>query len=105
MIAKLLIGLVRLYQMTLSRLLPPNVCIYEPSCSHYMVDAIRIHGVLKGVAMGVWRICRCHPLARGGYDPVPPAQGITKPTQAETACTCEDDSATDQTDHEKATKL
>lgn len=79
MIGKALILLVRLYQMTISRCLPPNVCIYEPSCSHYMVDAITMHGVLKGVALGLWRICRCHPFAKGGYDPVPPAAGTADP--------------------------
>ena len=64
------IALVRVYQRTLSRLWP-NICIYSPSCSHYMIHAVRNRGLVVGVILGTWRILRCHPLARGGYDPPP----------------------------------
>ncbi|GHV23327.1 hypothetical protein AGMMS49959_16030 [Planctomycetales bacterium] len=59
-----------LYQRGVGRLLP-KVCLYEPSCSNYMIEALTKHGLLKGVGLGLWRICRCHPFATGGYDPVP----------------------------------
>lgn len=49
----------------------PNVCMYHPSCSHYMVHAIVKRGLLVGGVQGTWRILRCHPFASGGYDPPP----------------------------------
>lgn len=45
-------------------------CIYVPTCSMYMWDAIDQYGVVRGIAMGVWRLLRCNPFAKGGYDPV-----------------------------------
>lgn len=66
----LLLGLIRLYQMTLSRVLPPS-CRFTPSCSHYGYEAVNKYGVIKGGWMAVKRIGRCHPLNPGGYDPVP----------------------------------
>mgnify|MGYP000253548607 CR=1 FL=1 len=66
--AELLIGLIRLYQWTLSPLIGRQ-CRFQPTCSQYMIEAVRKYGLLRGVAKGVWRICRCHPLARGGFDP------------------------------------
>ena len=48
-----------------------DVCRYYPSCSGYALGAIQQHGVIKGVALGVWRIARCHPWAKGGIDDVP----------------------------------
>ncbi len=71
MIARLLIGLVRLYQMTLS-IWVGDRCRFFPSCSQYMIEALRIHGALRGTALGVRRILRCQPLCRGGFDFVPP---------------------------------
>ncbi|MDR1536281.1 MAG: membrane protein insertion efficiency factor YidD [Planctomycetota bacterium] len=62
--------LVRCYQGSLSGLWP-NVCKYVPSCSHYMIHAIAARGLLPGLLLGIWRLLRCHPLARGGYDPPP----------------------------------
>ena len=61
--------LVRAYQRTISRILPP-VCRFTPSCSQYMIDAIRKKGFFIGVLRGIWRIMRCNPLFEGGYDPV-----------------------------------
>jgi uncharacterized protein len=62
--------LIRLYQNTLSRAMPPS-CRFVPSCSHYGYEAIEKHGFLKGSWLAVKRIGRCHPFSAGGYDPVP----------------------------------
>ena len=69
LIARALISLVRLYQRTLSPLLGPR-CRFHPTCSAYMIEAIRKKGVLVGVAKGIWRVLRCQPFNPGGYDPV-----------------------------------
>ena len=66
-----LLALVRLYQMTFSRTLPPNTCRFYPTCSHYGYRAIYKYGAIKGSLMAVWRILRCNPFNSGGYDPVP----------------------------------
>ncbi len=62
--------LVKLYQVTLSPIIGRQ-CRYLPTCSNYFIEAVERFGLLRGGAMGLWRICRCHPLASGGYDPVP----------------------------------
>ena len=64
----LVIGLIRVYQVTLSPLLG-NVCRFEPSCSRYMVEALKKYGLLLGLAKGLRRLSRCHPWNPGGYDP------------------------------------
>ena len=69
-----LVGLVRLYQATVSPMLGP-CCRYAPSCSEYAIAALRMHGVVRGTLLAAWRLLRCHPLARGGYDPVPAKRG------------------------------
>ena len=66
-----LLGLIRLYQMTFSKLMPPNTCRFYPSCSHYGYQAIYKYGVFKGSWMAGWRVLRCNPFNPGGYDPVP----------------------------------
>jgi putative membrane protein insertion efficiency factor len=48
----------------------PRVCKYEPSCSQYAEQAVRLHGPVRGLAMATWRLLRCNPWSRGGYDPV-----------------------------------
>jgi putative membrane protein insertion efficiency factor len=63
-------ALVRLYQLTISRLLPSS-CRFYPSCSEYTRQAIERYGVVDGVWLGVKRLVRCHPFNPGGYDPVP----------------------------------
>lgn len=49
----------------------PASCRYYPTCSSYAIEAIRIHGALKGTALALWRILRCNPFSKGGVDPVP----------------------------------
>jgi len=71
---KVLIAFVRVYQYTISPLLGPR-CRYYPSCSNYAVEALREHGVVRGLGLAVWRLLRCNPFSNGGYDPVPPRPG------------------------------
>jgi hypothetical protein len=66
----LLTGLVRGYQVALSPLMG-GACRFEPSCSNYMIGALRTHGAMKGSILGLWRILRCNPFGAHGYDPVP----------------------------------
>ena len=81
---RLFLTLIRGYQMSFSKVLPPS-CRYYPSCSHYTYEAIERYGWLRGGWMGAVRIARCHPFAKGGVDPVPPrnsgiAPSVTIPT-------------------------
>ncbi len=62
---------VHAYRLVLSPLLPP-ACRFEPSCSRYALEALAVHGALRGTALAVRRICRCHPWGGMGFDPVPP---------------------------------
>jgi putative membrane protein insertion efficiency factor len=59
---------VRLYQLTLSPLVGRQ-CRFQPTCSNYMIGAVEKYGVLRGVPLGLWRIVRCNPFCKGGYDP------------------------------------
>jgi len=67
----LLLVLIRGYQFTLSKTLPPNTCRFYPSCSHYGYQAIYKYGAFRGLGMAIWRLLRCNPYNPGGYDPVP----------------------------------
>jgi hypothetical protein len=62
--------LVRVYQYGISPFIPSR-CIYMPTCSQYMREAIERYGVLRGMWLGCRRLLRCHPWGKGGYDPVP----------------------------------
>jgi putative membrane protein insertion efficiency factor len=66
-----LLALIRLYQKTLSRAVPPDTCRFYPTCSHYGYQAIYRHGAIKGTLLAIWRVLRCNPFNPGGYDPVP----------------------------------
>ena len=68
---QLLIAMVRGYQVGLSPMMG-GACRFEPSCSNYMIEALNVHGAVKGTLLGLWRILRCHPWGDYGYDPVPP---------------------------------
>lgn len=70
MLARMMILLVRLYQGTLSPLVGRQ-CRFQPTCSHYFIEAVEVHGAVRGGAMGLWRLLRCNPLCKGGHDPVP----------------------------------
>ena len=61
---------IRLYQMTISRALPPNTCRFYPSCSQYGYQSIYKYGMFKGSLMAAWRVLRCNPFNPGGFDPV-----------------------------------
>jgi putative membrane protein insertion efficiency factor len=65
-----LLGLIRAYQLAISPWFGA-ACRFEPSCSRYMQEAVVTHGLLRGVALGVGRVARCHPWGGSGYDPVP----------------------------------
>jgi len=64
------LALLRFYKRFISPLLPP-MCRFEPTCSVYMMDAVRKYGALRGIWMGLRRLGRCHPFNPGGWDPVP----------------------------------
>ncbi len=65
-----LLFLIRIYQVTISPY-TPSACRYQPTCSHYAVDALKKHGLLKGAVLAAKRIASCHPWGGSGYDPVP----------------------------------
>lgn len=67
-IAYLTIKLIRLYQFLTPWL---NCCRFEPSCSEYSIKAIKMHGVILGTFLTLWRLARCQPYCKAGYDPVP----------------------------------
>ena len=65
-----LIFLVKIYQWFISPILPAS-CRYSPTCSHYMIEALKVWGPIKGTFLGIKRIASCHPRGGHGYDPVP----------------------------------
>ncbi|WP_369821954.1 MULTISPECIES: membrane protein insertion efficiency factor YidD [unclassified Sporosarcina] len=77
MLKKVLVALIRFYQKFISPLSAPS-CRFYPTCSHYGVEAIETHGALKGTWLAVKRILKCHPLHKGGFDPVPPKKSHKK---------------------------
>ncbi len=69
--SKIAILIIRIYQLTISPLFSGS-CRYYPSCSHYGIEAFKVHGFFGGLFLTVSRILRCNPFSKGGYDPVPP---------------------------------
>src|SRR5262245_42768219 len=87
MVARVLMFLIRVYQLTLSRLITAimgPVCRFTPSCSAYAFECIRMHGALRGSLLSVRRLSKCHPFHPGGYDPPPPRLGPENPPAAVT---------------------
>lgn len=74
LLQRLLIGLVKLYRLTLSPLVGQH-CRFTPTCSQYAIEALETHGALRGSLLTVQRLGRCHPWCEAGYDPVPPPPG------------------------------
>ena len=66
----LIYPIIFIYQKIFSPLLGPR-CKYHPSCSNYLVEAIKVHGIIKGIILSILRIIRCNPLSKGGFNPVP----------------------------------
>jgi uncharacterized protein len=77
---RLVIAAIRVYQRVLSPALPSR-CRYEPSCSRYAAQAIEEFGILRGLLLAGWRLLRCNPFSRGGFDPVE-AQRLFRPRPA-----------------------
>ncbi len=73
--AFLLIGMIRLYQLTLARIMPQR-CRFHPSCSEYSVQSLRENGLIRGGMAAGWRLMRCGPWNRGGLDPVKARRAI-----------------------------
>lgn len=71
MIGRALIAPIRLYQI-IHPFFFQGVCRFRPTCSQYAIEAIRVHGAFKGFYLAFFRILRCNPFCKGGYDPVPP---------------------------------
>ena len=68
---KILLGIIRFYQKYLSGAKGYSSCKYYPTCSRYAIEAIEKYGAFKGGRLAAWRILRCNPYSKGGYDPVP----------------------------------
>ena len=81
MLAAVPIALIRVYQATLGPFMRGQ-CRFHPSCSNYAIDAYRTHGVFRATWLTARRLARCHPLTRGGYDPVPPPELPESPPNA-----------------------
>ncbi len=75
-----IMAVLRGYKRLVSPLLPP-ACRYVPSCSEYALEAVERYGALRGSALAAWRLLRCHPFAKGGYDPVPSTESRVKSTE------------------------
>lgn len=73
--SRVLIALIRLYQLTLSPLVG-SCCRFYPTCSSYFIGALEAHGLFRGTWLGLRRLLRCQPFHPGGIDPVPPARPV-----------------------------
>ena len=75
-IVTVLVALIRLYQLVHPYFFR-GVCLFQPTCSSYAIEAFRVHGPFKGFYLAAFRILRCNPFCKGGYDPVPPRKEKT----------------------------
>jgi uncharacterized protein len=75
-----LLAMIGFYQRRISPMLGAR-CRFHPTCSHYAREALQNHGLIKGMGLAIWRILRCQPFCKGGYDPVP----LGKQTESEQA--------------------
>lgn len=82
--SRLLVCLLRAYQLALSPMLGQN-CRFYPTCSNYAIEAVRTHGAARGSLLALRRVCKCHPWNDGGVDLVPPAHG-KNPSTADCGC-------------------
>lgn len=78
LVARLLTGIVRGYQLIVSPWFAPT-CRYYPSCSAYAIEALRVHGAIRGTGLAIWRLLRCNPWSHGGVDHVPKKQDGSAP--------------------------
>ena len=78
-IARVLILLLRAYQATHVAFFRGS-CRFHPTCSHYAVEAVELHGPARGSLLAAWRVLRCHPFCRGGFDPVPDRKSFPRRT-------------------------
>ncbi len=78
------VALLEAYKRWISPLLPV-ACRFQPTCSEYARDAVEIHGVGRGAALALWRLLRCQPFSRGGFDPVPERAEPCRQAEARTA--------------------
>ena len=69
--SRVFIAIIRVYQFALSPMFGRR-CKFYPSCSNYAIEALRVHGVVRGAWLATWRVMRCNPFSNGGVDPVPP---------------------------------
>lgn len=72
-LSQALTWIVIFYREAVSPLFPPS-CRFEPTCSEYALEALKVHGALRGSVLTMWRILRCAPWSKGGWDPVPPSR-------------------------------
>lgn len=92
MLRKVLMLFIRGYQRFVSPFTPPR-CRFQPTCSHYAMDALEQYGALKGTWLTIRRVLKCHPLHPGGWDPVPdPLTGKKAPLEDESEATQSDNS-------------
>lgn len=94
-VKSVMIGMIRIYQWTISPLITVSfghVCRYQPTCSHYAVEALQVHGPIKGGWLATKRILSCNPFGGFGYDPVPPKEGHIHSC----SCNCTHDDTADE---------